>query len=186
MNIQIRYKKAKVSADLKKYLAEKVEKFEKIMPKNTVFEVELRSETRSKKGKNKVINFTVDIPGEKIIHIGKAAVDFRSAIDIAQEKLEKALSKWHNRKVKKSNKRDRSINAKEILTFIPNLFIKKQKDDQTKFKNLYSGKPIYVEDAINKFNNQKEPFLIFKNIENGKISIISKNKNKIIIYTIVS
>ncbi len=190
MNIQIRYKKAKVSATLKSYLQEKLGRFEKLIPKNTMIEIELRGEPRQKKGKNKVMNYTVDIPGEKTIHIGKSSYDFRSVIDIASDKLEKKLTRFHNKKSKK-NKQDsivkRTLKAAGYIPQIPKMLFKRQKKEiKITYKNEYSGKPIYPESAIEKFNNSKSQFVLFRNIENNKVCIVTKEKRKVVIYTIVS
>jgi ribosomal subunit interface protein len=186
MNIQTRFKKAKISPSLKSYLQEKTDKFEKFLPKDAVLEIELRSETRSKKGKNKVMNLTVDIPGEKVIHVAKASYDFRSIIDITTGKLLKILERKHSKRIRYEKRGSLLSNAINVAGFIPKMFSKRIKAEQKLTrKNLYSGKAIYPEQAIEVFKNQKEPFILFKNIENNKISIVSKNKNKTIIYTII-
>lgn len=190
MNIQIRYKHAKISGALKNYLQEKLDRFEKLIPKNTMIEIELRGEPRQKKGRNKVLNYTVNIPGEKTIHIAKASYDFRSVIDIASDKLEKKLTRYHNKKAKRTKQDSivkRTLKAAGYIPQIPKILFKRpKKEPKIVYKNEYSGKAIYPETAIEKFNNSKEQFIIFRNIENNKVCIVTKEKRKTVIYTIVS
>jgi len=187
MIIKYRFRKAKISSNLKQYLEEKVKKLEKIVPKSTIFDIELRSETRSKKGKNKIINITVDIPGEKVIHISKASIDFKAAVDISQEMLEKVLTRWHKKKTGK-RKRDRIINmTKKMVFWVPEkiVSIAKPYKEKIKTKRLFISHSIFKDEAIDEFKNSKEPFLIFENSQTHKLNLIfKKNSKNIIIYEI--
>ena len=184
MKFNITVRRAKVIPKVKDYAISKMKKFDKLLPNNCICDIEFRGESKSRSGRNKVINVNLDIPGTKIIHLAKAGHSFEEAVDLAQLRLEKIIKKWRRKKMG-LRKRDKIFAAtKKMILWFPERitiprFSKKSKENISN-KTVQLSKPMTESEAVEqvKLIQDKDNILIFRNIESNQISVILKKKNK--------
>jgi ribosome-associated translation inhibitor RaiA len=184
MKFNITVRRTKVIPTVKNYAMSKIKKFDKIIPVNSICDIEFRGESKSRSGKNKVININLDIPGGKVVHLAKAGHSFEEAIDLAQLRLEKIIKKWRRKKLG-LRRRDKIYAAtKKMILWFPEKitiprFSKKTKENVTN-KTVQLSKPMTESEAVEqiKLINDKDNILIFRNIQTNQISVILKKKNK--------
>lgn len=100
MKLIIRKKgKTEVDQRILDYAEEKFRKFEEMVLEPTTVEVELSDLYRQKTGDdNKRVDVTAVFPKEKNpFHLEEKTGDFRSAVDLAYERFEKHLLKYHDK-----------------------------------------------------------------------------------------
>lgn len=89
----------KIDDSLVFYATEKVRKYEKIVAEPTICEIVLADEFGKKDGNDKSVHITLTIPQEKNpLHVEAVSSDFMGSLDLAQEKLEREIIRWKDRK----------------------------------------------------------------------------------------
>ena len=184
MKFIITVRRTKVIPRVKNYAISKINKFDKLLPNNSICDIEFRGEPKSRSGRNKVINVNLDIPGTKMIHLAKAGYSFEEAVDLVQLRLGKIIKKWRRKKLG-LRKRDKIYAAtKKMILWFPEKitiprFSKKSKENLSG-KTIRLPKPMTESEAVEqvKLIQDKDNILIFRNIESNQISVILKKKNK--------
>jgi ribosomal subunit interface protein len=99
MKLIIKGKQFKIPEDLYEFAKEKMTKFEKRLPENAILELELEDTWGSKEGNDKICQLNLIMPGEKkTIHFCERADGFREAINLIQEKLEREVEEYKEKR----------------------------------------------------------------------------------------
>lgn len=172
----------------KEYLIKKLKKFKKQLPENSVADVEFRLEPKSKLGRNRVINLTLDIPGYKIIHLSKAATSFNEATDIMQKMLVKQIERYHRKKNRRPGRIGRSVQTmKKMLLWFPEKvtfgrlgFGKRKKAASPIISREVKEieKPMTENEALEEIQISGLPVYVFQNARDNKICVLYKKKRK--------
>jgi ribosomal subunit interface protein len=95
MTINISGHNVELNDDLKSYAEEKVLKFVEMVEEPAICDITLSNEFGPKGGKDKLVRFTMTLPGEKNpIHVEAQTDDFFGSIDLAQAKLEREIIRY--------------------------------------------------------------------------------------------
>lgn len=95
MIINITGQNIELNDELKAYAEEKVLKYGDLLEEPVVCDIVLSNEFGPRGGEDKLIRITMTLPGEKnALHVESATADFFSAIDLAQEKLEREIIRY--------------------------------------------------------------------------------------------
>ena len=96
MNFQLKHRGIDVPDSLKVAIAQKIERFERLLPESAYVEIEL-SDHSSESGA-KVSEVIVDIPGQKqIIRFMAHEVTYLAAVDAVLYKLDDRVSQWRHK-----------------------------------------------------------------------------------------
>lgn len=100
MQILIRTVHTKINNDVKRYLRQKVLKYEMLVPNSSAVECTFEEKTGPKRDGNKIIHIVMRLPGAKkpLFVKSKALPDFLSAIDMADARLRRLVDKYHEMK----------------------------------------------------------------------------------------
>lgn len=169
MKLNIHGDKMEITNAIKKYIAEKLERIEKYFqdPKNTEVKV-----TTKVLGRNQIIEVTI-ISGGLTLRAEESNENLYSAIDLVSEKLEGQIRK-NKARIKKHLKEE---NLKTLnLEFEEDLFDDMEAKEEIKYSKI-EEKPMTVEEAILQMNLMSYDFLVFKNSETEKTSVVYKRKD---------
>lgn len=161
MNIKITGKGLEVTDAMKDYIEKRIERLEKFEGKNTDVTV-----TCSVEREDQIVEMQVNLDGE-FIRIEEKNEDFYASVDLAIDKVERQMRKGKERRNDK-NKRE-SLKAKIIGMFAAEE--SKEAGAITKTRH-YEIKPITVEDAKLKLDENDDMFMAFINVETNQVNVI--------------
>ena len=166
MKLNIRGEKTKITASMKQYAEEKMEKLDKYLENSDEVSGTILFKVNGPKQKIEVTiplkNFTLRVEEE--------GDDFYSVIDTSVDKLERQIRK---NKTRLSN-RKKIDKADFILDFEPEVEENKNKIVKRKTVEL---KPMDEEEAILQMELINHDFYMFKDIDTDKIAVIYKRKH---------
>jgi len=99
MRLIIKGKQFKVPQDLAEFAEQKIRKFEKRMPANAVIDLLFYDDRGPRGGLDKICEITLVLPGEKKPkYFSERSDSFRKSVNLIQEKLERELRKYKEKK----------------------------------------------------------------------------------------
>ena len=185
MRLLIKARKIQITPEEKEYLIKKLKKYKKQLPETAVADVEFRAELKSRHGRNRILNLTMDIPGYKIIHLAKAATTFNQAIDLIQPKLRKQIEKYQRKKNRKAGRIGRTVGAmKKMLLWFPEKITFGRLGRGRKVspiiyrESIEIEKPMTEAEALEEIKISKQNVLVFQNACDNKICVLYRKKRK--------
>lgn len=167
MQTAVTFKNLDSSDNLKSYVKDKLDRFDKYLDNpaeaNVVLSVEKFRHTAE-----------INIAGDRLTIIGKEETeDMYSAIDMALAKLEKQIKKSKEKiRERRSGGKNRSIEVIDEETELPDEDIVRQ----IKVKNI-EYKPMDVEEAVLQMDLVSNNFLVFTNARSDKINVLYRRKD---------
>ncbi len=161
MNIKIMGRNIEVTDAMKDYIEKKLERLEKFEGKNTDVTV-----TCGVEREDQIVEIQVNKDGD-FIRIEEKNPDLYASIDLAIDKVERQMRKGKERR----NDKNKQEALKEKLM---GMFSGKDTEEAgtiTKTK-CYEIKPITVEDAKLKLEENEDMFLVFVNADNNEVNVI--------------
>ncbi|MDN5354893.1 MAG: putative sigma-54 modulation protein [Candidatus Cloacimonadota bacterium] len=163
MQITITARHFNLTNAIREHIEEEAEKLERYFDHiiDAQFVMDVQNERNT-------VELIVHIPGNNLTSEA-TETDMYRAIDNVVEKMEQQIKKlkgkWedHHRRNKKQ----------ENQFVYANLIQKKTPQNTVKIKRMIA-EPMLVSDAIDEFEKQKQPYLIFKNIETDRINVLIK------------
>ena len=159
MEIKIRGEKQEITEAMKAHAEEKINKLSKYIEKEEEVEA--------------IVLFKVTGNEQKVmLRVEEKGKDFYAIIDTAIDKLERQIRKSKTRLKDKKN-------ARMKMDFI-NLEYEEEGEEEEKIVKRKSVelKPMDEEEAILQMELLDHDFYIFKNIDNNKVSVVYKRKDK--------
>ncbi|MDZ7579431.1 MAG: ribosome-associated translation inhibitor RaiA [Deltaproteobacteria bacterium] len=168
MQISVTFKNLPPSENLKTYVKEKLDRFDRLLDNPAEASVVLSVEKFRHIAE-------INITGDRLSLIGKEEInDMYSAIDMVLDKLEKQLKKG------KQKTRERRGGTKSSIKDIPPDFIVKSAEEdhqpQIKITNI-EYKPMDVEEAVMQMDLLDDSFLVFTNAQTDRVNVLYRRKD---------
>jgi len=168
VRITIDGKNIEVTDAIRSYIEKKLGRLIKYMDRIMEIHVVMHVDKTKAKETQHVVDVTV-WSGGKVARATETAVDLYAAIDLVYEKLEKQLKKMREKEFQASRKEAQK--RKERGYFIE--VDEEYEEDEIVFQKL-SGKPMYLDEAVDILKMSHHQFIVFRNAETGKINVVYK------------
>ena len=172
MLVNVRTHHLDITAALKEYAKKKLVKLDRFFENIQEITIELDISSASDENKRQIANAIVKASGV-LIRAEEANKDMYASIDGIFDKLEAQLKKYKEKLKTKKNKGKK----KEIITGALAASHKKKKTDVKITNHLFEEKPIDIDEAAQKLDEEKLTFLVFREIESEEINIIYTMEN---------
>jgi putative sigma-54 modulation protein len=167
MQTSVTFKNIDPSDNLKSYVGDKLDRFDKFLDNPAEANVVLAVEKFRHIAE-------INISGDRLSIIGKEeTVDMYSAIDMVLDKLEKQIKK------NKQKIRERRSVAKNRNRSMPNAEINPPEEDierQIKIRNI-EYKPMDIEEAVLQMDLIEDNFLVFTNARSDQINVLYRRRD---------
>jgi len=167
MQTSVTFKNIDPSDNLKSYVGDKLDRFDKFLDNPAEANVVLAVEKFRHIAE-------INISGDRLSIIGKEeTVDMYSAIDMVLDKLEKQIKK------NKQKIRERRSVAKNRNRSMPNEEITPPDEDierQIKIRNI-EYKPMDIEEAVLQMDLIEDNFLVFTNARSDQINVLYRRRD---------
>lgn len=167
MKFNIHGSKIKITKPINDYILEKIGKLNKYLedPDNVICNVAIRI-----KGSNETVEVTIPVK-KFILRAEETNTDLYAAIDLVSEKLERQIRKNKTRMKKKIDKNE--------INFMTDFKVNSKEEEKGKIvkRKIMEMKPMNEEEAILQMNLLDHNFFVFKNIDNGDISVLYQRKD---------
>ena len=167
MQTSVTFKNLDPSENLKSYVTEKLDRFDRLLDNPAEANVVLSVEKFRHIAEINIIGDRLNINGKEEIN------DMYSAIDMVLDKLEKQIKKG------KQKIRDRRTGSKNKTRVTSDLEAEPGDEEgvtQVKIKNI-EYKPMYVEEAVMQMDLVYDNFLVFTNAETDKVNVLYRRKD---------
>ena len=165
MTIAVRGKNIEITPALKDYVTKRVSKITKYFDQIGEISAILKVE----KGRH-IVELTVPING-MILRGEEATADMYASIDQVVEKIEKQIEKYKT----KIAKRIKSGTFKSELVMSST----EEETDSVKIVKTkrFSGRPMFVEEAVLQMNMINHDFFVFRNAETEEVNVVYRRKD---------
>ena len=167
MQTSVTFKNIDPSDNLKSYVGDKLNRFDKYLDNPAEASVVLAVEKFRHIAE-------INISGDRLTINGKEeTVDMYSAIDMVLDKLEKQIKK------NKEKIRERRSTAKNLTRSMPDEDINPPDDDierQIKIRNI-EYKPMDIEEAVLQMDLIEDNFLVFTNARSDQINVLYRRRD---------
>jgi len=205
MQIVFKTRHFKITRRVKIYLQKKLAKFEHWLPEATFIEITLEDIYGPKGGKDKKIHLSIDIPGERFIHLEEKTSDIYASIDIVIKKFNRQIKKIKGKTIA-SRSRIRKVlgSVGGVIGWVPTKLAarfrpkrpvstrdqsrlgnraqtdqaeaEKEETGVVKRKKFDLSSSITEEQAIEEMNALGHDFFYFKNKATDKFTVIYRRK----------
>lgn len=170
MEIKVRTHHLDITPSLKEYAYKKMEKLEKFFDNIQEIVIELNVESVSETEQRQVAMGTIWASGT-VIRAKESSSTMYASIDLVFDKLEKQLRRYKEKlRDSRRGSNKRSITESSPLSSgaeAPVRRLTRQKEEK-----LYIPKPMDPEEAAEIVETQALDFLVFRNIQNEKVSVV--------------
>lgn len=167
MKLNLHTKKVKVSQDVKDYVEQKLNKLNKYFKnENLTATVQMRES-----GKQQVVEVTIPVKSI-ILRAEERQKEFKAAIDLVVDKLERQIRKNKTR----MNKKDFKLVTEGFIT---DFETKKEEKDKSKVakRKTIELKPMSEEEAILQMNLIGHEFFLYRNAKTHELEVIYKRND---------
>jgi|WetSurSiteA1Bulk_404760.scaffolds.fasta_scaffold42979_2 putative sigma-54 modulation protein len=170
MNVEITGRHIEITPAIESYVLKRLRKFSKIFGNDVSFHVIIEVEKTRHSAeillKSKLLNLT-----------GKGQTsDMYSSIILAIEKLERQALK-HKRKRYEGKRQRTGRNLKEELSEAQSRGDARTARQGRIVDEEAHKKPMAVEEAVLELTQSDNPFVVFRNVESGKVNVLYRRKN---------
>lgn len=166
MKINIRGEKTEITAAMKQYAEEKIEKLDKYLENSEEVVGILLFKVRGPKQK---VEITIPLKNSTL-RVEEEGPDFYAAIDTSIDKLE--------RQIRKNKTKLESKKLKTKMDFNLDFDLDDQEENKNRIikRKTIELKPMDEEEAILQMELLNHDFYMFKNIETGRIAVLYRRK----------
>ncbi len=175
MNLNITARQLDMTDAIKSHINNAVESFKKyhldIISTRAVVSADERN---GKKGY--IVEFTINLPQKKTVVIKQKDKDLYSAIDLAADRAQKVLRRYHDKEV---THRVAKLSDVENLNFLEPEDIDESMEEDTDEiipMELDLYKPLSIEEALDMLKSSGKQFFIFNDLD-GKTRVLYKRKD---------
>lgn len=161
MKITISAKNTELTKSIKDYVEKKIGRLERKIDANVTADVVLSVEKF-----RHIADVKLNIDGD-IIKATESSRDLYSSIDLVYEVLEKQIEKLKDKLYKSKRKAAQQEELIQTTTEREPVIVEEE----------FIPKPLTVEEAIMKLNEEDKHFVVFNNSENGKVCVVYRKKN---------
>ena len=167
MQTSVTFKNIDPSENLKSYVGEKLDRFDKYLYNPAEANVVLSVEKFRHMAEINIIGDRLNIYGKEVTD------DMYSAIDIALDKLEKQIKK-NKGKIRKYRIGSKSNSKENIVEDTP--FLEDDASRQVIVRNI-EYKPMDVEEAIMQMSLVNDNFLVFTDARSNRVNVLYRRKD---------
>ncbi len=161
MKITISAKNTELTDSIKNYVEKKIGRLERKIDNIISSDVVLRVEKY-----RHIANVKMNVAGE-ILKAEEASKDMYSSIDIVYEVLEKQIEKLKDKMRSKKRGMQNEIYQQETPS----------SREPTIIEEEFIPKPLTIEEAMIKLDEDDKQFIVFNSSENGKVCVLYRKKN---------
>lgn len=165
MKLNIRGEKTEITASMKNYAEEKLDKLSKYLENSEEVTGTILFKVYGPKQK---VEITIPLQNYTL-RVEEEGQDFYSVIDTSVDKLE--------RQIRKNKTRIESKRKKEKLDFILDFEPKEENKNKIVKRKTVELKPMDEEEAILQMELINHDFYMFKDIDTGKMAVVYKRKH---------
>ena len=167
MQTSVTFKNIDPSENLKSYVSDKLDRFDKYLDNPAEANVVLTVEKFRHIAE-------INIAGDKLTIIGSEETnDMYSAIDMALDKLEKQIKKSKQKiRERRSASKNRNRSKLEETDILPD----EDGERQIKIRNI-EYKPMDIEEAVLQMDLIEDNFLVFTNARSDRINVLYRRKD---------
>ena len=167
MQTSVTFKNIDPSENLKSYVGEKLDRFDKYLYNPAEANVVLSVEKFRHMAEINIIGDRLNIYGKEVTG------DMYSAIDIALDKLEKQIKK-NKEKIRKHRSGSKSNTKENIVEDTP--FMEDEATRDVIVRNI-EYKPMDVEEAIMQMSLVNDNFLVFTDARSNRVNVLYRRKD---------
>ena len=167
MQTSVTFKNIDPSENLKSYVGEKLDRFDKYLYNPAEANVVLSVEKFRHMAEINIIGDRLNIYGKEVTG------DMYSAIDIALDKLEKQIKK-NKEKIRQHRSGSKSNTKENIVEDTP--FMEDESTRQVIVRNI-EYKPMDVEEAIMQMSLVNDNFLVFTDARSNRVNVLYRRKD---------
>lgn len=184
MQIAFKTKNFKLTKRTKKYIQDKLLKYNKQIPDSSYIEINLEDIYGPRGGRDKKVHLSIDIPGEEYIYLEETTSDVFASIDLVFKKFNQKIKKVRDKFISKKRRQRIDKALSKVTGWVP-----KQKVFKIPFSTRKPIKPqinteiqevteiLDDEEAVKKLRSVATPFYLYRNQNNEKLKLIFKDKN---------
>lgn len=190
MQIQIKAKDYKLSPGLRELIQGRVDKLERMIGRVTDAKVELTHEHPRTGGERLTAQFTIATK-HAILRAEEQHHDARRAIDLALEKMERQVQRFHSKKVDRSKRPSvaeftaavvPSIDGVDGATPEPSPVVDEDDEEGTGRYEVvrtkrFALKPMLRDEAIDQLELLGHDFFVFLNADDNQVNVLYRRKN---------
>jgi len=167
MQTSVTFKNIDPSENLKSYVSDKLDRFDKYLDNPAEANVVLTVEKFRHIAE-------INIAGDKLTIIGSEQTnDMYAAIDMALDKLEKQIKKSKQKiRERRSASKNRNRSKLEAADILPD----EDGERQIKIRNI-EYKPMDIEEAVLQMDLIEDNFLVFTNARSDRINVLYRRKD---------
>jgi putative sigma-54 modulation protein len=169
MRLQVKGKNVEVSDSIRSYAEEKLRKLERQLAAPTKVELELAEERNPSIAANHVAEATIWTKGPTL-RAREASADMKAAIDQLVDKLERQVTRYREKKRRRSHGRDNGIpEGIRVIPDEPEPLIVKSKQ--------FPVKPMTPGEAVLQLELVGHDFFVFENAESGDVNVVYRRRD---------
>lgn len=178
MDLQIKTHNVKLTGNLQEYIEQKVARLDRVNERVVDAKFELRSQRERSEGEVFIAQFTLMTPGH-VLRAEERNHDQRLAIDAAVDKMMRQISRFHDRKVRRS-RRDAvglgQVAADQAEELLEQELLADGESPIVRIKR-FSLKPMSAEEAVDQLELLGHSFFVFANSDSGQTNVIYRRND---------
>ena len=180
MQIVFKTKNFKLTKKIKKYIQDRLLKFNRQLPDSTFIEINLEDIYGPKGGKDKKVHLSVDTPGEEYLHLEEQTSDIFASIDLVFKKFAQKIHKVKGKFLAKRRKQRFKETFSRVTGWMPknfalNLTFKKTKNNLKIEKEIRKISEILDDlGALEKLKKSGKSFYLFRSRDTKKLNLICR------------
>lgn len=170
MRLQVKGRNLEVTDSIRSYAQEKLGKLERQLRDPTRVELELAVERNPSIPDNQIAEATIWTKGP-ILRARESSHDMKASIDQLVEKLERQVTRYRQKRQRKSSRRD------GLPAEAPPLEVPVEGDGMIVKTKQFPVKPMTSEEAVLQLELVGHDFFVFRNAESGDVNVVYRRRD---------
>ena len=169
MRLQVKGRNLEVTDAIRSYAQEKLGKLDRQLHDPTRVELELMVERNPSIAENQIAEATIWTKGP-ILRARESSHDMKASIDQLVEKLERQVTRYREKRQRKSSRRDGVVTAEAPgIPVEGEAVIVKSKQ--------FAVKPMTAEEAVLQLELVGHDFFVFRNADSGEVNVVYRRRD---------
>jgi putative sigma-54 modulation protein len=178
VDLQIKTHNVKLTSNLQDYIVQKVARLDRVNERVVDAKFELRSQRERSEGEVFIAQFTLVTPGH-VLRAEERNHDQRLAIDAAVDKMMRQITRFHDRKVRRSRRDAVGLGqtaADQAEALLEEELLADGALQIVRVKR-FSMKPMSAEEAVDQLELLGHSFFVFANSESGQTNVVYRRND---------
>jgi putative sigma-54 modulation protein len=171
VRLQVKGRNVEVSDSIRSYAQEKLGKLERQLHDPTRVELELAVERNPSIANNQIAEATIWTKGP-ILRAKESSHDMKASIDQLVEKLERQVTRYRQKRQRKSSRRDTIAAPPSPPPGVP-----VEGDGMIVKTKQFPVKPMTPEEAVLQLELVGHDFFVFRNADSGEVNVVYRRRD---------